>query len=46
MARLQAANAADKANLNAIAQLLLAGKAKSAANRFVAWKAADKRLQD
>lgn len=46
MARLQAANAADKANLNAIAQLLLAGNVKSAANRFVAWKATDKRLQD
>jgi hypothetical protein len=44
--RVQAANAADKANLNAIAQLLLSGNAKSAANRFVAWKAADKRLQD
>lgn len=46
LARVKSESTADKAQLNAVAQLLLQGNAKSAANRFLSWKAAGMRVQD
>ena len=46
LARVKSGSAADTAELNAVAQLLLEGKAKSAATRFLAWKSVGRRGQD
>ena len=46
LARVKSGSAADTSELNAVAQLLLEGNAKSAANRYLAWKAVGRRGQD